>query len=408
MERSFFDENFDVKISASPEKVDIKSKGDEAKEIEEFARCVLGDNFSFFDAFDDDDEPAEDVDDVEVEDTGEEDFVDLGDEDDVEEDAEEISGEDDNADLFDDEDEEDVDVKEGLIPSLGDLPKLPMPNLAEKKEKINELFNIDAGINVATDKKTNGIELEEGDLNINLDAHEFGGTGNDVDVLSKPDFNKEIEEAFKSWLCTKKAVAEDPLDLKELYEKRCQEKLKISNRNEAFNELNKLTEDYVKPVVKYSGIEDFSHDDLMVYFELENSGEYNSNGHNMDGTFFYATAKCELEFGDWEFEDDDYETIDGRSYKISDGGATPRECVLTVLQPITLTIYDDNNEISEKEFLQNFNLTPEFLVEVKKQILDDLQHGEAHDKLVEEALDNAYFWDDEAGAVYQDYRWGGN
>lgn len=263
MERSFFDEDFDVEISATPEKVDIKSKGDEAKEIEEFARCVLGDNFSFFDAFDDDDESAEDVDDVEVEDTGEEDFVDLGDEDDAEEDDEEISGEDAAADLFDNEDEEDVDVKEGLIPSLGDIPSPPMPNLAEKKEKINELFNIDAGINIATDKKTNGIELEEGDLNINLDAHELGGTGNNVDVLSKPDFNKNLEEAFQSWyrrkklvegnigqwhgdyvenpddyweeqseiraatsdeiqaLINKEEVGEDPLGIKELYEKRC-------------------------------------------------------------------------------------------------------------------------------------------------------------------------------------------
>lgn len=156
--------------------------------------------------------------------------------------------------------------------------------------------------------------------------------------------------------------------------------------------------------MKYSEIEDFSHDTLRVYFELDNSGEYNSNGHNMDDIFFYVSAKCELEFGDWEFEDDDYETIDGRSYKISDGGASPRECVLTVLQPVTLIIYDDNNEISEEEFLQNFNITPEFLVEVKKQILDDLQHGEAHDKLVEEALGDSYFWDDEAGEAYQDYR----
>lgn len=213
-----FNEDFSLEVEATPDKVDIKSDGDDAKELEEFARCVLGDNFSFFDAFDDEE-------DISDEEAPEEEI-----------DAEEIS-------VDDDPDAEDIDadIEEGLLPDLGSIPTPPMPGLKEKcnKKKINELFDIDAGIDIATDKKTNGIELEEGDLNITLDAHEFGGKGNDVDVLSKPDLDKNMEEAFQSWLSHKKLVenfseqedlqaefdavvngAEDPLNLKELYEKR--------------------------------------------------------------------------------------------------------------------------------------------------------------------------------------------
>lgn len=46
---SKLEEDFELSISATPENIDINATGDEAKELEEFARCVLGDNCNFFD-----------------------------------------------------------------------------------------------------------------------------------------------------------------------------------------------------------------------------------------------------------------------------------------------------------------------------------------------------------------------
>lgn len=54
MNRSIFDEDFKINVEVTPDDINIESEGEDAKELEEFARCILGDNFSFFSEFDDD------------------------------------------------------------------------------------------------------------------------------------------------------------------------------------------------------------------------------------------------------------------------------------------------------------------------------------------------------------------
>lgn len=265
MKRNFVKEDFEIKVKATPDKVDIKTKGDNADEFEEFARCILGDNFSYFDAFDDEEDEVEEEDDAEAE-------VD------VEEISDDAEPEDvDDADLFDETEEGEgapEDINEGILPNVN--VDLNAHNFGGNGNNVNVLEEGDVD-----------ESLLGGDINLKADLSDFGGSNNDVGVMNMG-LKEECNRAFKKWIRGKKLVegafnlddykaddldiaadeyeeaqkalrdlededvdysSSDPLGIKDLYEKRCRWKNCKSEAEQILDEAN------------FSGDADYSVDD---------------------------------------------------------------------------------------------------------------------------------------------------
>lgn len=171
-------EDFELNISATPENIDITATGDEAKELEEFTRCVLGDNCDFFNTeFDKESDMA----DEENSDEPEVAAVDIVEPDEVVD--EELTPE-------EQAEKKAIEGPMGVIKSSDRNRYKDLLNKEQEPSTTGKQLNEDDWSDLWDDVPSKGLvdpDVDEGlllpDLKLNANLSDFGGTGNDVNVL---------------------------------------------------------------------------------------------------------------------------------------------------------------------------------------------------------------------------------